>query len=320
MTSDPLILADVGGTNSRVALARGGVVDLASIRRYPNAGRPGLEPILRDYLDAMGVTGCAGACVAAAGPVENDQAEMTNLSWVIGRAGVAAATGAGTVAIINDLQAQGHALGHLAPGSCTRLIAGEDAPGQTRLVIGVGTGFNAAPVFETAGGRLVAPSECGHVGLPVATEADLRLARHAGRRHGFAGVEEVLSGRGLEQTFAWVADEAGQPQTRTSGEIMEGIASGDVLATAAGRAFVRALGAVTGNLALTFLPFGGIYLIGGLARAFAPWLRTLGFAEAFRDKGRFSTFLDRFPVSVVEDDYAALTGCAKLLAARMTSD
>ncbi len=68
MTTDLMILADVGGTNTRVALARGGAVNLASIRRYPNAGRPGLEPILSDYLSSMSVSACDGACVAAAWP------------------------------------------------------------------------------------------------------------------------------------------------------------------------------------------------------------------------------------------------------------
>ena len=36
----------------------------------------------------------------------------------------------------------------------------------------------------------------------------------------------------------------------------------------------------------------------------------LGFSDAFRDKGRFSGFMKNFPVYVVEDDYAALTGMA----------
>ncbi len=317
MTASPLILADVGGTNTRVALAHGARIDHASIRRYPNAGRTGLEPILADYLAEMGVARCDGACVAAAGPVEAGRAEMTNLSWVITRTGVGAATGAGTVAILNDLQAQGHALGHLAPGALCPILPGEEAPGQTQLVIGVGTGFNAAPVHDTATGRLVAASESGHVGLPVRTAADLRLAEFVGRRHGFAGVEEVLSGRGLEQTFAWVAHEAGRPGGRSAAEIMAGIAAGDPLAEATGHAFVRMFGMVAGNLALTFLPFGGIYLIGGVSRAFAPHLVRFGFREAFCDKGRFSEFMQRFPVSVVEDDYAALTGCAEHLAEEM---
>ena len=34
----------------------------------------------------------------------------------------------------------------------------------------------------------------------------------------------------------------------------------------------------------------------------------------FRDKGRFAEFMENFSVTVVEDDFAALTGCAAHLA------
>jgi glucokinase len=58
------------------------------------------------------------------------------------------------------------------------------------------------------------------------------------------------------------------------------------------------------------LPFGGIYLCGGVARHFAPHLNRLGFEAAFNDKGRFAEFMHQFPVHLVDDDYAALTGSA----------
>ena len=74
------------------------------------------------------------------------------------------------------------------------------------------------------------------------------------------------------------------------------------------------MGTVTGNLSLIHLPFGGVYLVGGIARAVAPWLGEFGFADAMRDKGRFAGFMKNFPVYLIEDDYAALTGCAFRLA------
>ena len=89
---------------------------------------------------------------------------------------------------------------------------------------------------------------------------------------------------------------------------------GDALVEATGRHFVRLLGAVAGDLALSYLPFSGLFLIGGVARAFGPHLGRFGFAEAFADKGRFGPFMDQFPVFLVEDDYAALAGCAAYLA------
>ena len=319
MTKSPLLLvADIGGTNTRVALSDGRVLRAASIRRYRNAEFAGLETILRRYMDETGVVDCDGACVAAAGPVRDGVATMTNLDWTIDGASLARATKAEHVAILNDLQAQGHALGHIAPQNLAVIVAGPDAgPHASKLVIGVGTGFNAAPVHETLGGRLVSASECGHVNMPIRHAADLRLAQFVETAHGFPGVEDVLSGRGLERLFAFVSAEAGAPAEATAAEIAAGLTEGGQmeggLAEATGRLFARLLGAEAGNLALIHLPFGGVYLCGGVARAFTAHLARLGFDEAFRDKGRFAGFMQNFGVSVIEDDYAALTGCAAYL-------
>jgi len=312
MTALPSLVADLGGTNTRVALADGKVIRPDSIRRFRNADYPALEPILRQYLAETG-SACAGVCVAAAGPVRDGVAMMTNLSWRIEGPALAAATGARQTAILNDLQAQGHALGHIAADKLATVIAAPRPDHAAKLVVGAGTGFNAAPVHETPWGRVVAASECGHINMPVRSDEDLRLARFVEGAHGFPGVEDVLSGRGVERLYAFVRAEAGSPADMPAAEVMAALAAGDPHARAAGRLWVRLLGAELGNLALVHLPFGGIYLIGGVARAFQPWLDHFGFAAAFRDKGRFAPFMDSFAVSVIEDDYAALTGCAVYL-------
>ena len=311
----PMLVADIGGTNTQVALAFGDSVDRSSIRRFANSGHTGLGPILSDYLGKAGAPDCAGACVAVAGPVYDGVATMTNLDWTIDCGAVAKATGTTRVAVLNDLQAQGHALGYLAPGSLRPVIAAPEAgKGAARLVIGVGTGFNAAPVHEAPGGRIVTASEGGHMTLPVRSEADLRLMRFVEAVHGFAGVEDVLSGRGLERLHAFHAAEAGRNDKTDASAIMTAIAAGDdPVALATARDFVRLMGAVAGDLALTHLPFGGIFLIGGVARAFTPHYDRFGFATAFRDKGRFAGFMESFPVAIIEDDYAALEGCARYL-------
>ena len=240
------LVADIGGTNTRVALARGKELLTGSIRRFRNADFPGLEPVLTAYIAAEGAPPCGAVCVAAAGPVAHGVATMTNLDWKIDGASLTRATGARRTAILNDLQAQGHALGHIAPENLRTVIEAAEAPSEapaeaTKLVIGIGTGFNAAPVYETPVGRLVAASECGHVNLPVRTAADLRLAHFVETAHGFPGVEDVLSGRGLERLYTFVTSEAGRPETRDAAGIMAAIASenGDGPASQTARLFVR---------------------------------------------------------------------------------
>ena len=306
------LVADIGGTNTRVALARGLEILETSIRRYSNADYAGLETVLKRYVAEEGGVDCIGACVAVAGPVRDGRATMTNLDWTIDKTTLGRATGAETVAILNDLQAQGHALGHVPADRVREIIPFPEAsPHAAKLVIGVGTGFNATPVFDTEDGRYVTPSESGHVNLPVNSEEELRLAQFVSTAHGFPAVEDVLSGRGLERIYAWLGVEAGDPAEKTAAEIMTGCAEkSDPRAIEAARVFTRFLGTTAGNLALIQLPFGGVYLVGGVSRAIAPYLREFGFADAFRDKGRFAGFMGNFGVSVIEDDYAALTGCA----------
>ena len=312
------LVADIGGTNTRVALADGAVVRADSIARFSNADYSSLEPVLRKYLANAGIAQVAGACVAAAGPVQGGVAVMTNLNWTVDAALLVRATGAHQTAILNDLQAQGHALGHIQPQFLRPLIDGPRQAGAAMLVVGVGTGMNAAPVHETPAGRVVAASECGHIGMPVQTAQDFRLSQfvagYGAHAHGYAGVEDVLAGRGLERVHAFITSERGAIQNLKAAEIMAAIAAGDAQAVATARLYVHLLGAELGNLALIHLPFGGIYLIGGVARAMMPYMAELGLTAAFRDKGRFTEFMEGFSVQVVEDDFAALTGCAAYLA------
>ncbi len=305
------LVSDVGGTNTRVGLAEGGRVDTSSIARFRNADHDGLGAIYARYLEEMGRPVCAGACIAMAGPVMNGTGRLTNVGWTFDRDALAASTGAAITSILNDLQAQGHAVSVLPPESLHRILpgpAGEELDAQ--LVIGLGTGFNAVPVFRTETGRYVPPCESGHTTFPVLSAEDMELSRFVARHHGFPGVEDVLSGRGLERVHAWASGAA--EADLTSAEIVARIAEGaDPAARRTADAFCRAFGRVAGDLALTHLPFGGIYIVGGMANAVRPHLERHGFAEAFRAKGRFSEFMERFAVWMVEDDYAALTGCAR---------
>ncbi|SFP57465.1 ROK family protein [Tranquillimonas alkanivorans] len=311
------LVADIGGTNTRCALARGRTILPETVRRYRNADYPGLESVLRAFIAEEDDVDCAGACVAAAGPVHEGRATMTNLDWTIDRDTLIRATRAERVSILNDLQAQGHALDHIAAENLQTVIPGPaPAPGAAKLVIGIGTGFNAAPVYDTGAGRYVPPAEAGHANLPIRTEAELRLCKFVETAHGFPAVEDVLSGRGLERVYRWLGHEAGDPRELSGRAIIAALTEGsDPRAEEAVRVFIRMLGTVAGNLALQTLPFGGVYLIGGMARAISLWYKPFDFDESFREKGRFAGFMSNFAVHVVEDDYAALVGCAAHLAA-----
>ncbi|MEM9318480.1 MAG: glucokinase [Pseudomonadota bacterium] len=311
--SDLVLVADIGGTNTRVALARDGSVEPSSVRRFANAEASGLDEVLTRYLSETETLRerLSGACAAGAGPVTDGEVRLTNLDWRIGPALLRDVAGTDRVAVLNDLQAQGHGIGHGDQNQIHTVAQPGTAPDArgTKLVVGVGTGFNAAPVYETGSGRLVVPSEAGHVSLPDAGGASGRVIEHLQNEFGFAAVEEALSGRGIGHVH-----EALHGESKSAQEVMAALDADDSRAQATVRTVVSLLGAVVGDLALLTLPRGGIFLVGGVCRNLWPWLEPYGFAHAMHAKGRFKPFVQDFAVHLVTDDFAALTGCAAYLA------
>ncbi|KPQ07233.1 MAG: glucokinase Glk [Rhodobacteraceae bacterium HLUCCA12] len=304
----PQVVADIGGTNTRLALADGDGLRAGSLHRYRNADYDSPEALLADFLHRSAVASLSGACLAVAGPVRDGATRMTNLRWHVRSDTIARQTGCSRVHLMNDLQAQGHALDTLEPGQTLTLLPGA-ASGRTRLVVGLGTGVNAAVAHRTCAGLIVPPSECGHVHLPATDPDERTLADWLARRDGIATVEAALSGRGL----CAIHRVLGHGDT-TPAALVDDLAANAPDARETGALYTRLLARFLGDLALIHLPHGGIWLTGGLARALAPHLLDLGLAAQFHAQGRGGVETRGIALHVIADDFAALTGCAAWLA------
>jgi glucokinase len=72
--------------------------------------------------------------------------------------------------------------------------------------------------------------------------------------------------------------------------------------------FCGLLGAVCGNLALTFGARGGVYIAGGIVPRFVDHLVRSGFRKSFESKGRFESYLREIPISVIVRPDASFVG------------
>jgi glucokinase len=82
----------------------------------------------------------------------------------------------------------------------------------------------------------------------------------------------------------------------------------DALSAQAMARFFEAYGAEAGNWALKLLPFGGLYIAGGIAAKNRSLLRQSRFLAAFKDKGRLSPVLEQVPVRVITNQQVGLLG------------
>ncbi|MEQ9257613.1 MAG: glucokinase [Roseovarius sp.] len=305
--ADTWLVADLGGTNTRVALAGPEGLVEESAERVANAGFEGLAPLLAAYLARHAPGPISALCAGVAGPVRGGTAQLTNHAWFIDGAELAALTGAGAVHLLNDLQAQGYALDDLPQGAARPLLFGQSASeGAARLVLNLGTGCNVAAVHRISGRLFVPAAESGHSALPHASGEMAALFDHLRDAHPHLPVEAVLSGPGLARLHAFLTG-----TERTPAQIVAEAETGGARASLA--LFSRVLGAVAGNIALHHLPMGGLYLSGGLSPALAPHLDKILFEKEFSARGPYTEIVRAIPVSVLDDPFLGLRGCARYL-------
>ncbi len=322
-----LILAgDVGGTKTNLALfdvAPEGP-HLLRTASFESPDYPGLDPMIAEFLD--GERGVEAACFGAPGPVQGGRVEVTNLPWVLDAAALAAAAGIPRVALVNDLFATAYGLAWLEPDELAVLQAGEPDPAGAVALLAAGTGLGASLV--PPGGGLPLPSEGGHADYPPRTDEEVELLRRLRARFGRVSLERVVSGPGLANVFLALSDAAGgggSPEVLAALDLPE--ADAVPLIAEAGREgrcavcaraldlWAAAYGAAAGNLALTGLATGGVYLGGGMAPKLLDKLRDGAFAAAFRAKGRFQPLMERIPVWVILNEGTAVLGAARWAAA-----
>jgi glucokinase len=313
----PILVADVGGTHVRFALA-----DIAAseplladtTRRYRAASFAGFAEAIRRYLDES-VARPASAVIAAAGLRIDGEVRLTNLPWVISRSAIEAEFGFERVALINDFAAMALSVSLLrthdlrAVGSAAP-VAFDNSATQTFAIIGPGTGLGVGALLVREGRLHALETEGGHASLAPGNAEEVELLKRLAARYGHVSNERVLCGSGLVNLYETLCEIHGVAAIYSTPEEITANASADAACRHAVERSCELLGAVAGDLALTFGAWEGVYLTGGLAPRLAPWIEAGGFRRRFEDKGRLSAAVARVPTSIVLHPETGLLGAA----------
>ena len=318
---------DLGGTHVRLRVAQcapGAAPTVLAEQQYRSAAYGGLESVLAEFLPSHGMRPqeLDYACIAVAGPVQHYGAEqrcqLTNLPWVVDSMALGNAVGLARLALINDFEAVGYGLDVLQDADLLTLQQGEPLARAPRALIGAGTGLGQALLTWHEDGYQVIATEGGHVDFAPTDELQVALLRALRAQLGRVSYEDVLSGPGLERIYDFLENHtgyAGPPLTATADDVDRAAAIGRAasrgdhrLAADTMGVFLSIYGAQAGNLALTSMARGGVYIAGGIAPKLGDLLAGGGFLRAFRDKGRMAHLMPRFPVHLVSNPDVGLAG------------
>jgi glucokinase len=320
---DFVLAGDIGGTKTNLGLFGRGKNRpvLQVLETYPSRPAPSLEHIVKRFLRKHQVK-ISTACFGIAGPVIGGRVKTTNLPWDVSEARIERKLEFSRVSLINDLTATALAVPLLRSKELFSLNKARARKGENIAIMAPGTGLGTGFLIPWEGKYIPISSEGGHVDFSPNSMAEIELWQYLREKFGHVSIERVISGPGLVDIYGWLKNSSRYREPAWLAEKIKemepaaaisevGLAEGHPLCVEALNVFISVMGAAAGNLALTALTTGGVYLGGGIPPKILAKLQEPLFIQAYKNKGRFTKVLEKIPVKVILNPKAALLGAAQ---------
>lgn len=314
------LVADVGGTNTRLALYAPADREFRALSTYVNREFPRLEDILARWLGTLAEPAPTVCCIAVAAPPSGDHVAMSNIDWSFSCSELAKQFGFRQMLRLNDFEANAYALPHLTSRDWQQLYAGRGVPAGQLATVGPGTGLGGAFLAWQGGCLQSFACEPGHSGLAPGNELELDIFRLLLPRHGNIYAELLVSGPGLVRLHGALAEvsgklsaggKQGQGDHLGPAEITRlALAGEDDLCVLALETFCALLGSACGDFLLTTGSYGGLYLAGGIVPRLTTFIGKSAFHKRLTEKGAMRDALARVPIYAITTSHPGLIGAA----------
>jgi len=320
-----ILAGDVGGTKCNLGLFLKSGPGLRPVfqRRLATREYAGLEDLVGAFLEqAVGSQRSVGgeiveaAGFGLAGVVVDGFLHAENLSWVLNEPALAQKLHVSRVVLLNDLAATALSVNQLSASDFAVLNQGDASSDATKAVVAAGTGLGEAILHWDGRQYRVVASEAGQADFAPRGKIEIQLLTHLSQQLPHVSCEEIVSGRGFRRIHEFLNhsirhESFDAPKGDAAKEITESALAGSCpVCVESLNLWIQAYGAYAGNLALRTLSLGGVYVAGGIAPKILPKLREGAFLRAFCGKSKFSSVLERIPISVIVNEDAPVWGAA----------
>ncbi len=315
-----ILAGDIGGTKVLLQISHAGEVILE--QQYVSANYTSFEQLLTDFLSRCQHP-VSVACLGVAGPVDGSRARVTNLPWQLDSQKLQQQFSIPRVALINDFQAVGFGIAVLPDEAFEILQTGDERPQGVRALIGAGTGLGQAFMVWSGQHYQVLATEGGHVDFAPTDDLQIELLRFMRLNAYRTTYEHLVSGKGLVSIFNFLCERNPELLSQKMARAMAlqsaaavisqfALESGDTLANQALDLFLKIYAAQVGNHALNTLPYGGLYIAGGIAPKLIERIKQGGFMAAYGDKAPMAELMRKFPIKVVMEPRVGLLGAQQV--------
>ncbi|HEY2070171.1 MAG TPA: glucokinase [Rhizomicrobium sp.] len=305
------LVADIGGTHCRFALAKPGSTSISEPKSFAVADYPGVVEAARDFLGGETVEALV---FAVAGPVENGRIHFTNSGWSFSESELREKLGVKRAQLVNDFAAQARAVAVLPSTSLVHVggPANFDAKADgTIALIGPGTGLGVGGLVREGKASIALVGEGGHANFAPGDDAEIAILGALMKRFGHVSRERLLSGPGLANLFEAMSD--GKPAPAPEDITARAKSEPESFEAKVFARFCAILGSAAGDVALTMGARAGVLLAGGILPNAVDILKVSDFRKRFEAKGRFKDYLAKISTLLIVEPHAGLIGAANIL-------
>lgn len=341
--SEQIYLAgDIGGTNTNIALV--GVNEENFTIHYQadfssvdvNDFSEVVEAVLQATKTKLGSRTITASCFSGAGPVQDNDCQLTNVDWNIEGDALAERFQIPTK-VINDFIAISYGVPIMDisdPEQITQLSAfkgtNQEKESNVRLVIGAGTGLGVSFISNEGSKFTAFPSEGGHASFAPFDLETVELNDYMNKENGYESeIEQFVCGEGIANIFSFYRDvkkvsldaelrKIDEAPLSEKAALISKYADCNQVCRDIMRTFVKIYGRVVADFATILLPYGGVYLAGGIVSKNLQYFQENRLFMNYFEKNFRSNIEDllrTIPVFAIRDYNISLYGaahCAKI--------
>ncbi len=323
MLDTPILIADIGGTNARFAISTHTQPYYAHAHTFLCADFADAYAAIRAYLEQLNITQLGGLCFAIAGPIIDDQVQLTNNHWTLDRRVLQQKFAIEQVYLLNDFTAIAHSLATLRDEDLLAVGGAWATPNNhdnlTLGVLGPGSGLGIAGLIKQGAYTHPLTTEGGHVSFAPVNTLQAQILTILQQQFEHVCAEHLLSGPGLINLYQALCKLNNTPHKPLNAtEIAQaGSNANDPICQQVMAMFFEILGQVAGDLALTLGAFQGIFIGGGITPRYAEQITSSAFRRGFESKGRQQALMMQIPTWLITRDNPGLVGCSAFINAHL---
>jgi glucokinase len=273
-----VLVGDIGGTNARLELSelksRKCCPKLIKKVIYQSQDFKSLDACIEKFLEEFRHTDKwpAHAVLACAGAPINNRVSFSNLPWIVDGNYIQKKFNLERCELINDFTAKGYSILRLNKEELIHIHDFPEKIGETKLVIGPGTGLGVClcQEYPTEKGisYVVKGMESGHATFSAADELEWEWSRYyleKEEEEGYMEIEKAFCGPSIPLMYEFFCEKRGvKAEDLRSEDVFEKGVREDGPCRETVNLFLKIYGRIASDVALMTMPFGGIYLVGNM--------------------------------------------------------